>query len=34
MVTTPEYAKVHVHRAVGLDRGDIVATSVWELGEI
>jgi uncharacterized protein (DUF1330 family) len=34
MITTPEYAEIHVHRAAGLDRGDIVATSVWEVGEI
>jgi uncharacterized protein (DUF1330 family) len=29
MVTSPEYAKVHEHRAAALDRGDLVATSVW-----
>lgn len=31
MVSTPEYAKVHEHRAAGLDRGDLIATSVWSL---
>lgn len=31
MVTTPEYAQVHAHRAAGLDRGDLVATSAWSL---
>ena len=27
MVTSPEYAKVHEHRAAGLERGDLIATS-------
>jgi uncharacterized protein (DUF1330 family) len=31
MVTTPEYAKVHEHRAAALDRGDLIATSVWSV---
>ncbi|OBF76370.1 DUF1330 domain-containing protein [Mycobacterium sp. 852002-51613_SCH5001154] len=31
MVTTAEYAEVHQHRAAGLDRGDLIATSVWSL---
>jgi uncharacterized protein (DUF1330 family) len=31
MVTTPEYAKVHEHRAAGLERGDLIATSAWSL---
>jgi uncharacterized protein (DUF1330 family) len=31
MVTTPEYAEVHEHRAAGLERGDLVATSAWSL---
>ena len=31
MVTTPEYAKVHEHRAAGLERGDLIATSAWPL---
>ncbi|ORB74957.1 DUF1330 domain-containing protein [Mycobacterium scrofulaceum] len=33
MVSTPEYAKVHEHRAAGLDRGDLIATSAWSLAE-
>jgi uncharacterized protein (DUF1330 family) len=31
MVTTPEYTEVHEHRAAGLERGDLVATSAWSL---
>ncbi len=31
MVTRPEYAKVHEHRAAGLERGDLIATSVWSM---
>jgi uncharacterized protein (DUF1330 family) len=31
MVARPEYAKVHEYRAGGLDRGDLIATSVWSL---
>jgi uncharacterized protein (DUF1330 family) len=31
MVSTPEYAQVHEHRAAGLDRGDLIATSAWSL---
>jgi len=31
MVTTPEYAKVHEHRAAALERGDLIATSVWSV---
>lgn len=31
MVTTHEYAEVHEHRAAGLDRGDLIATSTWSL---
>ena len=31
MVTTPEYAKVHEHRAAGLERGDLIATSAWSI---
>ncbi|HKI39198.1 MAG: DUF1330 domain-containing protein [Mycobacterium sp.] len=33
MVTDPEYLKVHEHRAAGLERGDLIATSVWSLEE-
>lgn len=31
MVSTPEYAEVHQHRAAGLERGDLIATSVWSI---
>ncbi len=31
MVTTPEYAKVHEHRAAGLECGDLIATSAWSM---
>jgi uncharacterized protein (DUF1330 family) len=31
MVTTPEYAKVHGHRAAALERGDLIATSTWSI---
>ena len=31
MVTTQEYAEVHEHRAAGLERGDLIATSVWSV---
>jgi uncharacterized protein (DUF1330 family) len=31
MVTTPEYAKIHEHRAAGLERGDLIATSASPL---
>jgi uncharacterized protein (DUF1330 family) len=33
MVTTEEYAKVHEHRAAALDRGDLIATSIWSVGD-
>ena len=33
MVTNEEYLKVHEHRAAGLDRGDLIATSIWTLAE-
>lgn len=33
MVTTAEYAKVHEHRAAALDRGDLIATSMWSLAD-
>jgi uncharacterized protein (DUF1330 family) len=29
MVSNQEYLKVHEHRTAGLDRGDLIATSVW-----
>ena len=31
MVTSPEYAKVHEHRAAALERGDLIATSIWSI---
>ena len=31
MVTTQEYAEVHEHRAAGLERGDLIATSAWSV---
>ena len=31
MVTTPEYAQVHEHRAEALERGDLIATSAWSI---
>lgn len=33
MVSDEEYLKVHEHRAAGLDRGDLIATSIWTMGE-
>ncbi len=33
MVTTQEYATVHEHRAAGLERGDLIATSAWSLAD-
>jgi uncharacterized protein (DUF1330 family) len=32
MVTTAEYAEVHQHRAAALERGDLIATSIWSVG--
>jgi len=29
MVTNEEYLKVHEYRSDGLDRGDLIATSIW-----
>src|ERR1700749_729334 len=31
MVTTPEFAKVHEHRAAALERGDLIVTSAWSV---
>lgn len=31
MVSNEEYLKVHEYRAAGLDRGDLIATSVWTM---
>jgi uncharacterized protein (DUF1330 family) len=33
MVSSEEYLKVHEHRAAGLDRGDLIATSAWTMAE-
>jgi hypothetical protein len=33
MVSNEEYPKMHEHRAAGLDRGDLTATSIWTLAE-
>lgn len=31
MVTSEEYAAVHVHRAEALERGELIATSNWSI---
>jgi uncharacterized protein (DUF1330 family) len=33
MVTSDEYAKIHEHRAAALERGDLIATSVWSIAD-
>ena len=33
MVSNEDYLNLHEHRAAGLDRGDLIATSIWTLGE-
>ena len=33
MVSNEEYLKVHEHRAAGLDRGDLIATSILTMAE-
>ena len=33
MVSNEEYLKVHEHRAAGLDRGDLIATSALTMAE-
>ncbi|MDH6245853.1 DUF1330 domain-containing protein [Mycobacterium sp. OTB74] len=33
MVTSESYAAVHKHRAAALDRGDLIATSTWSIGD-
>jgi uncharacterized protein (DUF1330 family) len=33
MVTDADYAKVHEHRAAALERGDLIATSIWSIGD-
>lgn len=32
MVTDEDYLKAHEHRVDALDRGDLIATSVWTMG--
>ena len=34
MVTTEDCAKVHEHRAAALDRGDLIATSIWAAADL
>jgi uncharacterized protein (DUF1330 family) len=33
MMSNEEYLKVHQYRAAGLDRGDLIASSVWTMAE-
>jgi uncharacterized protein (DUF1330 family) len=33
MVSNDEYLKVHEYRAAGLDRGDLIATSIWTMAD-
>ena len=33
MVSNEEYLKVHEYRAAGLDRGDLIATSIWSMAD-
>jgi uncharacterized protein (DUF1330 family) len=33
MVSNEEYLKVHEYRAAGLDRGELIATSIWTMGD-
>ena len=33
MITHEDYARVHVHRAEALERGDLIATSIWSIGD-
>jgi uncharacterized protein (DUF1330 family) len=33
MVTNEDYLKVHEHRVAALDRGDLIATSIWSLAD-
>jgi uncharacterized protein (DUF1330 family) len=33
MVTSEEYAQVHTHRAAALERGDLIATSKWDIAD-
>jgi hypothetical protein len=33
MVSNEEYLNVHEHRAAGLDRGDLIATSICTMAD-
>jgi uncharacterized protein (DUF1330 family) len=33
MVSNQEYLEVHEYRAAGLDRGDLIATSIWTMAD-
>jgi uncharacterized protein (DUF1330 family) len=33
MVTNEEYLKIHEHRVAALDRGDLIATSIWTMAD-
>jgi uncharacterized protein (DUF1330 family) len=33
MVTNEEYLKIHEYRANALDRGDLIATSIWTMAD-
>jgi uncharacterized protein (DUF1330 family) len=33
MVSNEKYLMVHEYRAAGLDRGDLIATSIWTMAE-
>ena len=33
MVTNEEYLKMHEYRAAALDRGDLIATSIWTMAD-
>ncbi len=33
MVTNEEYLKIHQHRVDALDRGDLIATSIWTMAD-
>jgi uncharacterized protein (DUF1330 family) len=33
MVSNEEYLKIHTYRTGGLDRGDLIATSIWTMAD-
>jgi hypothetical protein len=33
MVTDADYLKVHEHRTAALERGDLIATSMWMVAD-